>query len=147
MKVLRTLGIVVLICSLATSSSPVDDESTEGNEGLELGSGSCGDHDHGDDIIVIDSTRSVHTRTHHQKGGIVAGVDQDVDADQSIELVTYQQPASVPSQSEDTTVYIIIVSGTLVGICIILIIILLLYICKISRRPQAGPETSEMRST
>ncbi|CAL8131468.1 unnamed protein product [Orchesella dallaii] len=58
MKVLRTIGIVILICSLAASSSPVDDESTEGKEYREIGSGS-----YDDDLIDIDSTLAVAPRT------------------------------------------------------------------------------------
>ncbi|CAL8128211.1 unnamed protein product [Orchesella dallaii] len=79
-------------------------------------------------------------------GGVVAGVDQAVDAGRSRDVVAYQQPGPMPSQNADTAVYVIIVSGTLGGIGAILILILLLYICNISRRPQAGPETMEMRS-
>ncbi|CAL8135744.1 unnamed protein product [Orchesella dallaii] len=77
-------------------------------------------------------------------GGVVAGIDQAVNSGHSKEVVAYQVPPP-SSQNLDDAVYVIIVSGTLGGVCILLIVILLLYICKLSRHPAGTPETVEMR--
>ncbi|CAL8110044.1 unnamed protein product [Orchesella dallaii] len=79
-------------------------------------------------------------------GGIVAGVDQAVDSSRSREMVVYQPPSQPAPQNLDDAVYVIIVSGTLGGVSVILIVILLLYICKISKHPAGTPESVEMRN-
>ncbi|CAL8110994.1 unnamed protein product [Orchesella dallaii] len=79
-------------------------------------------------------------------GGIVAGVDQAVDSGRTREIAVYNSPATMSSQNTDSAIYIIIVSGTLGGIGVILIFILILYICNIARTPAALPEAIEMRN-